>query len=200
MNKFNELKESWLSQTEKSIKNIEEVLFSVPKHYEQDFHKLVTWITNTDISHYDFMPKGWENCITDAKDFDSFLHIVHHAMVDDGDMTFVNVKEHGSFIVFAHENDDYFNILVEKHLENVDSAIKNYLNSFNRIIETTDNENTKETLSKRLINLPKSIKDLEYSYHTDVNLFINEVENHHRETIEKHAQFDEKMKKFRMKK
>lgn len=198
MEKIKILKETWLNKTEKSIHDIEKILYSNPKKYEEEFYKLVHWIIDTNINHYTFMPKDWENAMDDACEFNSFLHNVHHAMVDDGEMTFVKVKDHGSFIVFADKNEDYFQSIVEKHLQNLGDTIKRHYESTVSIFNKTDSEKLKEVYKKRLSIMPKSLKDLEYTFHTDVDTFINDIEMYQKEQELKHTRINDMMKKLRM--
>lgn len=197
MNKINTLKKAWISETNTAIENIESLLYSTKEEYEMPYHTLINWITNTDINHDVFMPDGYKRSINNAIEFSTFLNLVRHAMYDDGDMCFVNVKNYGSFIVFAHQNEDHFNYVVETHLKKLDKTLKdNYERMHNRVKNTEDSI-LKKSYIKQLETMPKSIKELEYTYHSNVNLLIYEIEEHHERLLERKTKIDEKMKLLR---
>lgn len=103
--KMQNLIDEWVNNTEKSIRNIQNMLNSI-KDYEQDFVKLAKFIIETDINPWGFMPKGWEGVKESAQSFESFLNCLHHAMVDDGDVCFINVEIHGPHIAFIDKWDE----------------------------------------------------------------------------------------------
>lgn len=199
MSTFDHLKHNWLSETNAAIQNIEDILSVIPEAdgYERDFHILSTWIATTDINPTVFMPDGYQNAINNPITFSSFLSVVRHAMLDDGDISFVNIKNHGSFIVFAHPRDEHLTYLVDTHLESLNKSLKTAYKMIQNVIQTTNDDNIKNLSMQRLENMPQSIKDLDISYHNHVDLFISEVEDHQTNLLEKHTAIHEKMKLIR---
>lgn len=81
---------------------------------------LVEWLLNTNCNPYGFLSEGWAGSLSSAQGFAGFLSCLHHALYDDGDVTFVRVKNQPR-IVFCWEHDDNFRDLVlseqEKQME-----------------------------------------------------------------------------------
>lgn len=70
-------------------------------------NELVRWMLETDANPYGYLPHGWAGSVSTATGFQSLLHNLHHALYDDGDVTFVTVDDQPR-IVFAHQYDDGF--------------------------------------------------------------------------------------------
>lgn len=80
--------------------------FMEPGRYEPQMDKLVKWMLETDANPYSYLPEEWASAFGSAQGFASLLHYIHHAVYDDGEITFVRVNG-GPRIVFAcHEGDD----------------------------------------------------------------------------------------------
>jgi hypothetical protein len=58
--------------------------------YELEYKALVNFIVTTTTNPYSFMPKGWEGSIGSSTGFSSFLGVLHHAMIDDGELTMLS--------------------------------------------------------------------------------------------------------------
>lgn len=56
--------------------------------YAADFVQLARWCLTTSLSPYDFMPSGWAGSLADSVSAALFVSVLHHAMVDDGDVCF----------------------------------------------------------------------------------------------------------------
>lgn len=100
-----DLIDTWINNNEKAIGNIQKMLAS-DKEYDKDFVDLARFIIETNISPWKFMPHGWEVVKSSAQSFESFLYCLHHAMVDDGDVCFINVEVHGPHIAFIDRWDE----------------------------------------------------------------------------------------------
>lgn len=100
-----DLIDTWVNNTEEAIRNIQNTLSS-DKEYDSDFVKLARFIAETDINPWQFMPTRWESVHNSAQMFESFLCQLHHAMVDDGDVCFINVEVHGPHIEFIDKWDE----------------------------------------------------------------------------------------------
>ena len=103
--RLDEQAQQWRDSTENAITNIERLVYGPKEDYEQEFQMLALAITNTDKNPWSFMPKGWEGVRDDAQQYESFLTMVHHALCDDGDISFVEHKMHGQCIVMYNHND-----------------------------------------------------------------------------------------------
>lgn len=81
---------------------------------------LVDWLLNTDCNPYGFLSEGWAGNLSSAQGFSGFLSCLHHALYDDGDVTFVRVRGEPR-IVFVWSQEENFRDLVlsnqEKQME-----------------------------------------------------------------------------------
>jgi hypothetical protein len=99
------LKQSWIDKTQEAILTVEHLL-GLPDEWAKTYVKLANWIYSTDINPYQFMPTGCEMSKSSAQDFVSFLNILHHSMIDDGSIMFVET-ERSSFMILDVEADDH---------------------------------------------------------------------------------------------
>jgi len=112
-----DLIDTWINNNEIAIRNIETMLSS-EKEYDRDFVKLAKFIIETDINPWGFMPAGWEGAKSSAQSFEGFLNCLHHAMVDDGDVCFINVDIHGPHIAFIdHWDKERIKQSIEKRFQ-----------------------------------------------------------------------------------
>ena len=95
----NTLRENWINSAQNAIDQIDLMLGS-KDDFDQEFVSLAKFILESECNPWGFMPDGWENVNSDAQGMKSFLHNLHHALVDDGDVCFIDVPVHGSFMVF----------------------------------------------------------------------------------------------------
>lgn len=79
----------------------------VPRPFEPQMNGLVQWLLDTDANPYGYLPQSWAGATSTAEGFASLLQHIHHAVYDDGDITFVTVNGEPR-IVFAHPSDTYF--------------------------------------------------------------------------------------------
>lgn len=89
-------------------------------HKEPEMRAITEYLLETDANPYSFLPNGWGNALDTSTSFDSFLSIIHHALYDDGDISFpiVNGTPRMAFI-WRHE-DNYSNYVLsdtEKDLQ-----------------------------------------------------------------------------------
>lgn len=64
-------------------------------HMYRDFEPmsdLVAWLLETNTNPYGFLPQTWAGSLNSAEMFSSLLRTMHHAIVDNGDMTFISVN------------------------------------------------------------------------------------------------------------
>ena len=81
---------------------------------------LVNWMLTTDANPYAYLPEGWASAMESADSFAALLHNIHHAVYDDGDITFVTVNGEPRIVfVWQHEDNfrDYVLTRQEKELE-----------------------------------------------------------------------------------
>ncbi|MBY3155244.1 hypothetical protein HFO56_23255 [Rhizobium laguerreae] len=96
MDKF----EHWKDRYEAAVAKI-----TAYRSDEHDDMRLVTqWLLNTESNPYDFLMWSDARSFESAESFSGLLHMIHHALVDDGEITFVAVNGR-PMIVFANEHE-----------------------------------------------------------------------------------------------
>lgn len=73
-------------------------------HDHADMRHLTRWLMETSANPYGYLPSEWARSLTNAQDFAGLLHAIHHALVDDGEITFVAVSGR-PMIVFANREE-----------------------------------------------------------------------------------------------
>lgn len=199
----NNRKEQWQQSFDKAITSIEQSLQSKPDDHaeEKEFSILANWLYDNQHNEYEYMTSGFENFTTNPFEFNSVLNIIHHALCDDGGISFVTMKLENQpiriFMLFVDSNEDYFHTVCEKENKSLmDSYIKGR-ESLNRV-----KAKTKEKYPEREVSLLPTIskEDFVFEAHRDPVRFIKEIEEFKIYTDEKNKQFDEKMAEFRKKK
>lgn len=69
---------------------------------DKDIGVLVNWLLGTDINPYSFLEEG--NLLGSAEGFSFLCHLLHHALLDDGDVTFFSVDKQPK-IEFVHRTE-----------------------------------------------------------------------------------------------
>ena len=98
----------------KTFKKVyEEAVESIHRFIDDpsDMNELAAWLMTTDASPYSYLQEGYASMMSTAEGCDGLLATIHHAVYDDGDITFVKVDD-APRIVFAHKHDDDFRKLV----------------------------------------------------------------------------------------
>jgi len=72
---------------------------------------LTAYLMETDANPYGFMPKGWEGAAQTSTGFAAFLGVLHHALYDDGDISFPIVNG-GPRIAFVWQREHNYAELV----------------------------------------------------------------------------------------
>ena len=101
-----------MKQLEKFDKTHAEAMETIKQYlepYEQEpkMHLLVRWMLETDANPYGYLQEAWATSTYSSTGFASLLSVISHAVLDDGDITFVAVNGEPR-IVFAHKYDDWF--------------------------------------------------------------------------------------------
>lgn len=129
MKKIKTFKENF----ETSIKYIYDFL-EEPKSMTE----LVKWLMTTDANPYSYLNHEWAGMTESAENMVVLLNYIHHAVVDDGDITFVKVNGEPR-IVFAHQFDDCFrDVVLSRHEKEMEKRRKEYGINFEYEIEMLD--------------------------------------------------------------
>lgn len=111
------IKKAWVDKTYDAILKVERYL-GIKGEEKTDFSKLANWIYTTEMNPHTFMPAGWQGVKNAAQDFAFFLSTLHHEMIDDGVLIFVETEIYGSFMIFGvdeHESDRILEIYDKRH-------------------------------------------------------------------------------------
>lgn len=100
-----DVKAKFQKRFDEAVATIETYRFSVEG--KADVSELVEWMLTTDANPYSYLGDVWGSSLDTAENFASFLNNLHHALVDDGDVTFVSVNDEPR-IVFAWAGDTDF--------------------------------------------------------------------------------------------
>ena len=157
---------------------------------EDDVGLLANWLMDTDHNPYSFLPEAWAGAMGTAEGFASLLHMIHHALVDDGDISFpvVNGEPRIAF-VWKHEDNarDYILTNQEKQMD-TDGRMRAWrgLNPEESMYEITWLESVSEFIEQRDLYQAAEIK----------RWFANDAEIHGVDFAVKHyssyKQFDSK--------
>ncbi len=102
MNKFKAFRKVY----EESVKSIHRFIDD-----PSDMNELAAWLMTTDASPYSYLQEGYAGMMSTSEGCAGLLATIHHAVYDDGDITFVKVDS-APRIVFAHKHYDNFRELV----------------------------------------------------------------------------------------
>lgn len=94
--------ESFQNRYNEAIENINQYLKG-----PESMKELTHWLMTTDANAFSYLPMEWAGVSYTAEGMSALLDCIHHAVVDDGDITFVKVNSEPR-IVFANEQDDNF--------------------------------------------------------------------------------------------
>lgn len=106
MVKFDKFK----ARYDKAIENIESFLKP-----DSGLAGFTQWLLSTDINPYTFLPEGWAGHVGTAESLSSFLSIIHHALFDDGDITFCTVDGRPRLVFVDRHEPDFRNYALSKH-------------------------------------------------------------------------------------
>lgn len=99
---------------------------------DKDIGVFVDWLINTNANPYGFLSEKWAGWLTCAEGFESLVHHIHHAAVDDGDMELITVNG-GPRIVFAHRYDSHFrNVALSSTEHQIEEQNKKYAEKHNK--------------------------------------------------------------------
>lgn len=79
--------EMFRGKTEKDIVYINSLL-QTPQ-----LSKLYNWLLTTDTNPYSFLPEGWANSLVTASGTSALFSMIHHAVIDDGEISFVKLND-----------------------------------------------------------------------------------------------------------
>lgn len=178
---FDFLQEQWKKSFEKAVSNIQNCLTAQPDDYEDmlEFSKLANWLLTTNVSSYEFMPSGYQNYSFDPYSTDSLLHLIRHALLDDGDISFVTMKHNDKvlrvFMMFCCRHEDYFTHYCLKENSSTINMKIDFAKRTNNVRESMKSQFPDNT-HLELQTVPEE-KDFIFTAHRNPLQFIQEVED-----------------------
>lgn len=111
---------------------------------DEDVGILVNWMLNSDDNPYSYLDDEHAHLLSTAEGFSFLSSILHHALVDDGDVTFLSVDGQPK-ILFVHKYDlkefkrkDYKIVEVNRKPKLVDELVDSEIVIFNNYHEWID--------------------------------------------------------------
>lgn len=111
---MNQLHEKWNQSFQETLIKIQTYLTSQENDSQEkkQFRLLANWMMETEINPYSFMPEKFTNFKDNPYQTKDTLALLQHAMVDDGDVSFVKMsigdKVERVFMIFAWSKEDNF--------------------------------------------------------------------------------------------
>lgn len=201
---FNNLQKKWAKSFEQTIKSIENSITPSSQDDKElsQFKILSNWLITTDITPYAFLSEKEAQYLSNPFDTDKLLKKIHHALTDDGDISFVktilknNKNEEeiiNVFMIFQHSKEDSFRencLKINKHV------IRNYIGSAQSSQRLHKFAIDKNLPLKSQPNKVPLIEDFIFLSHTKPLQFVQEVEllklktqlnlENHKKTMESH--------------
>jgi hypothetical protein len=194
------LKEEWQKSFEQSLKNIDKFTQITHRDHPEEisFKKLAKWMLTTTYSSYAYMTHPLQNYLADPYTTECVLSTLHHAMLDDGEVSFVSMKLEEKtirvFMIFLSNQDDCFVQICQKENESlISSSIKS-----RELLNSTHKERAQQSPEKTR-NIKPLIKkeDFVFEAHTDSIRFIKEFKEFQVLEQEKRERISQKMAKLR---
>lgn len=192
---FQLLKNVWKKSFEESISSIENAITVRPDDYQDliDFRTLSKWLLDTSLNPYSFMPHGYQSYRYQPYTTDSLLSLLHHALLDDGEVSFVKMIHKGEtlrvFMMFVWHNEDCFNSLCLVENKSLVDTVIHGAEMSNRIYASMK-EKYPENQKFQQKQLPE-LTDFEFVAHRNPVQFIAEVEDFEKKRMERITRSEE---------
>lgn len=96
---------------------------------DPDMASITNWILTTKANLFSALPKGWGN-LNSAQECETLLHVIHHALVDDGEISFPVVRGEPRMAFLSRWEDNFRNLVLT-------DAEKEFSQRFGTSIEIT---------------------------------------------------------------
>ncbi len=94
---------------------------------QSEMMAITNYLLKTEDNPYSFLPKGWEGSIATSTDFLSLLNVIHHALFDDGDISFPIVNGEPRIALVSRHTENYLDfILTDNEIKDLKSGKKQY--------------------------------------------------------------------------
>ena len=72
-----------------AIDRIQSVIDTPEDAYDYEMSALIRWMLTTDANPYCYLPDGFRGSLYSAQEFEGLISVIHHALYDDGEITFI---------------------------------------------------------------------------------------------------------------
>ena len=161
------------------------------------FKALSKWMMETTYNTYSFMPQGYESYRSNPFEADSIISLIHHALIDDGEISFVKMIHNNKvvrvFMTFIWQHEDNFNQhCIDENKPLIDSMIK----GSQRFRDFMAKNNPPKFLTEK----PNvEVKDFKFVVHRDPVQFVKDVEEYEIAHNLKQTQIEEKINNWKSK-
>lgn len=179
--KIKELEDKWKKQFEYNIKSVKKMITSKVNDddYEKSVADFMRWIVEGDEDPYLFLPEGFHYLRDNLETTQLFLSTLHHALLDDGDVSFVTMKLRGEIfsirLMFVDRyREDFKNFVLKENAQLIENETKRYEHA----VRFTNKVNEKYKEEKKPLKaLPEEFKveHLEIISHNDFMEFKEDV-------------------------
>lgn len=198
------LTQGWTTSFQEALSSIELSITPQPNDYKDlsEFRILSKWLLETPLSGYDFMPRGYTGYRYEPYSTDSLLNLLHHALIDDGEVSFVKMNYKNEtlrvFMIFAWRHEDNFRDLCLQENTSLINMIKDHSETTQKIL-TIMKEKYPE--NDKINTQPiAELEDFTFVTHRHPLQFIEEVENFEKLRVEKTQKNEELRHKMMNKK
>lgn len=194
------MKQQWQKSFDKSVASVENYLTPENPDYHEaaQFRELAQWLLENNCNPYDYMTNGYQDFRSTPFKTESLFATLHHALCDDGEVSFVKMKIDGEvqrvFMIFIWPNEDCFETACKKENESlINSHIKGS-ESLRRLRIMMQQKNPEKNI---IVKPSITEKDVTFEVHHDPINFIIEVEELQLKKKKKAQETDEKMSQLR---
>jgi hypothetical protein len=194
------LKQDWKESFEKAVAFVEGCLTPESPDYPEaaNFRELAKWLLENPHNTYEYMPEGYQNFLSTPFETKSLLSTLHHALCDDGEVSFVKMKVEGElarvFMIFVWPNEDCFEAICKKENQSLINSYIKGRESHQRFQAMVQKRNPEKIVN---IKPPITEKDVTFEAHYDPIAFIRDVEDFQLEQQHSREKTDIAMKKIR---
>jgi hypothetical protein len=194
---INNLKNNWNKSFKEAIDNIDLMLVASSNDAdEKGFVNLANWLLSNNYNSYHYMPSKWEEFKENPYTTLRLLYMIHHALLDNGDISFVTLKIEGKiervFMCFKCSFDEDFNDYCKKECSSTINSIVRGREIHNTIFKDQKQEN----VDKKYPLIEN--KDIVFTSHNDPYIFIKEFMEHRVVEENKQEEIERKLKKLRI--
>lgn len=181
-----EIKKEWELSFQKTVKEIDNLVKPNLKDSIEtcSFKLLARWLIENGNQYYEHLPNYYENFISDPFKTQQFMHQLHNAIVDDGEVSFVNMYQEDKvirvFMIFKWDDDESFlKMCQDENQIMIDSIIRARTSISNFFHTLQEKYPEKKIFQKPLLD----IKSFTFESHGNPEQFMKDCEIFHKNKV-----------------